>query len=365
MSDRHREPGMDDAIDLRLYLEILWRRRFLVGAVLLVALSVAAFLNFVVMRPIYESSATLIIAGPRFQVLVLETARVAPSLVTPENIVPMAHNAVVAAKVLERLPEGTEGRPEALVRKVRIAPIRGTNLVKVTARDTSPGEAAAIAGIWAQEIAEYASLLGVEEARQVLSIVEEQITMVESELAVAERSLRDFQAGSKIPILEQRIQETVRRIALYEVRLAEIGQGGTPAERSPSQMRKVRALRRDLVSSQSALASEKQRETQLLRRVGLGRATSQLLVQKREELRILLEATKGMVKIAVPPVAPHAPVAPRTTLNLTLAAFFGVIAGWALAIAMERFRAPAPGATPPVAAFAPQPSRDDELEVDK
>lgn len=52
-----------------------------------------------------------------------------------------------------------------------------------------------------------------------------------------------------------------------------------------------------------------------------------LLVQKREELRILLGANKGMVKIVVPAAIPAVPVAPRTVLNLTLAAILGLMAG--------------------------------------
>ncbi len=378
MSDRHGEPGMDDVIDLRPYLVILWRRRFLVGAVLLVALSVAAFLNFVVLRPTYESS-LILLAAPS-SVLERSVQSALSSVHSVETLVAIARTEMVAAQVAKRLPRRNGTPPEVLLGKVGISPIRGTNLLKVTTRDSSPAGAAALASAWAETIVEFTDALMLEETTQALSVLEAKIRTSQHELAAAERVLRDLQAGSKTPILEQRIQEIGRRVALYEVRLAEIEQGGTPVEgevvlqpragtyaltvsspRSPAQMRKILgALRTDLTSYQAALASEKQRETQLLRRVDLARAIHLLLVQKREELRILLGANKGMVKIVVPAATPAVPVAPRTMLNMILAALLGLTAGSMLAIVMERFRAPAPEAvTHPVAAFAPDPSRHD------
>ncbi len=355
---------MDDEIDLRQYLNVLWRRRYIIAGVTLAAILAAVLLSFFVLSPTYEASAILVISGPVLQISNPSsqenshlTATTIPVL-TADNLIPMVHNEVVAADVAGRLVGVQRWKPEALVEKVRLVSVRGTNLLKIIARDSSSSGALAVVNAWAETIVRNVDSLGFQETRRTLSVLETKTSSAELELGRAESSLRDFRASSKIPILEQRVRETVRRIALYESRLVEIEQGGLPiggevalqpsgtsysltvtSVRDPVQMHKVLAvLKADLASYQAALATEMQRETQLSRQVDLTRSTHALLVRNREELRILLGANAGMVKIAVPPHVADMQVAPRKALNTTLGAVLGLMVGTMLAFVMEYFK---------------------------
>ncbi len=375
---------MDDEIDLRQYLSVFWRRRYSISAVTLAAILASALLSFYVLKPVYEASAILIISNPRFQITSPRLQTALTPVPTVENLIPMVHNEVVAVQVAKRLPiSQTATGMRDLVEKAKLTGVRSTNLLKVIARGSSPREAVTLAGAWAETIVEYIDSLGLQETRQTLSILEAKINTARGELEDADRSLTDFRAGSKIPVLDQRIQETVRRIALYESRLTEIEQGGAPiggevalqpsggsytltvtSVRDPAQIRKVLAvLKLNLTGYQGALAVERQRETQLFREVELASSTHQLLVQKREELRVLLGPYTGMVKIAVPPIAPEVPIAPRRVLNITLAAILGMMAGTITAFVMEYFSPVVPTPSPSSAApVTPNPAPRREVE---
>ena len=361
---------MGDEIDLRQYLGVIWRRRVLIAATILSAVLVAGVLSFIVFDPVYEASALLLVSQPRMQTVSGTFASLLPPLTT-ENLIPLVHNEIVAARIAVTLKGVTPG-PRELVSRVKLSAVRGSNLLRVTARDSTPGGAEALARGWSEAIVAYVDALALEETGQTLRVVEQKVAAARSELATAEEAFRDFQAASRIPILSQRVAETVQRVALYESRLAEIEQGGAPVVgevtlqptgnsyaltvtslRDPARLRRILAvLRSDLDKHQRSLATERQRETQLLRQMELARSTHQLLVQKREELRILLGSNTGAVRVGMPPVRPQTPAAPRPALNFVLAGVVGSMAGIILAFVAEYFtpmerRATATLASPP------------------
>jgi uncharacterized protein involved in exopolysaccharide biosynthesis len=236
----------------------------------------------------------------------------------------------------------------------------GERMVRITARDVSPAGAAALAGAWAGAFAQHVEALVSRDLRQrlaALNELDERINGARRALGAAEQALWDFQARSRIPLLQQRVEETVRRIALYEVRLVEIEQGGGPilgdmavspggerftllviVDRNPAKIRRVLvALKTGLPSLQAQLAAERRRETQVLRRVEQARGTYERLVAKREELVIIVGTATGLVSVAVAPAVPDAPVAPQKAVIIILAAILGLLAGVVLAFVIEYF----------------------------
>lgn len=350
----------DNEVNLAQYAQVLWRGRILIVGVAIGAILAAAIISVFILQPVYESVALLLISEPRFQTSGTRLQTKAESPLTADNIIPIVHNEAVATAVASRIPGTLTAAPRDLVRKVKISEVRGTNLLKVTARGPTPEGAVAIASAWSEAIVEHVDSLNLDEIRKTLSLLEKKIASVTEDLAETEKALRNFGANTNIPVLEQRVQEIVRRTALYEVRLAETEQGGAPvggevtlqpsgstytltvtSVRDPARMRKIlTTLNGDLTASQGSLATERQRETQLLRQVELARSTHQLLVQKREEMSILLGTNTGMVKVAVPAQLPVSPAAPRKMLNLTLAGVLGLIAGAMLALVADYLGTP-------------------------
>lgn len=351
---------MDDELNIAEYVHILWRRRSLIIGVALAAILVAAVISLIVLQPAFETTALLLVSGPRFQSQTASLQTNTTPQLTVDNLIPVVHNEVVATTVASRMPGTPASTPRDLVQKVKISQVRGTNLLRVTARGPTPGAAVAIASAWSEAIVEHIDSLSLEETRRTFSLLEQKIASVAEGLAETENALRDFRANTKIPILQQRVDEIVRRVAFYEARLAETAQGGVPADgevslqprggtytltvtsvRDPARIRKIlTALNGDLAAYQRSLATERHRETQLVRQAELARSTHQLLVEKREETRILLGANAGMVKVAVPAQLPVSPAGPRTALNLTLAGILGLIVGTMLAFVAEYLGTP-------------------------
>lgn len=173
-------------------------------------------------------------------------------------------------------------------------------------------------------------------------------------------------------MLEQRVAELVRRIAQHGAQLAEIESGGASsgdvslqpsgmgyafrvaAPYTPLQLRRIIAtLRAQAARDQQVLAAERQRERELQRQADVARSTHRILMQKREELRILLGASTGMVKVAVTPVLPRTRVAPRPVFTMAVAAVVAGIIGTLLAFAMEAVATSSPMAS--VVAATPDP----------
>lgn len=348
---------MEDEIPLRQYMEVVWRQRSVIALVALVVVLAVGLFSLFVVEPVYEATAVLLLSGPRVQVTASSNIQIPIALaLTVDTLIPMVHNEVVAEEVAKRLKSmGRIVDRADLVTRVRFAGIRGTNLVRVTVRDSSSAGATAIVEAWAETVVNYADSLALQETRQALSLIEQKINDTRAELVQAETSLRDFRASSRLPILDQRVSETLRRIASYEARLAEAQQSGLPAGgevslrpagnsyvltvtsvRNPNQIRGIlKVLRSDLDTHQSALATERETETRLLRQADLARATHQLLVGKREELRILLGANSGMVKVAVPALPPETPITPRRLRNVVAGGVVGILLGIVAGFAAE------------------------------
>jgi uncharacterized protein involved in exopolysaccharide biosynthesis len=380
-------PASDD-LDLQRYITVIWRRRYVIVAVTLVAVLTAAALSFFVLRRVYEASAVLLVSGPQLQVTNpnvsvsigsgarLETSNTTfqpalGSVVTAQSVEPLVLNEVVAGLVARRLPGQYDAAPdrlERLMKKIKLAPVPGTgNFVKLTARDFSPAEAVALVRAWAGAISDYVKLISQMDARRTLASLDADLTSARARLAAAEGSLRDFEAGSSLPLLESQVQDTTRRIVAGESRLAEIAgdaasrggaslpgsasaapDGTAASSRSAAQLRaEIAALKSSLRASQSALTAERQREAQVRQQADLARSVYQALAQARDELQAVAGTNASTVTVAVPPVVPRRPVAPRPLQNIVLAAVLGAIGATFAVLLADSVGglAPSPGPT--------------------
>lgn len=348
---------MDNELNLAEYVQIVWRRRSLIAGVVLAAILSAAILSVFVLRPVYEAEGLLMISDVRFQAFPPNPVAKTEPAITADNLIPVVHNEVVASTVAASVRGLVDASPRELVERVRVSRIRGTNLLTVRARGSTPGSAVAIASAWSEAIVRHVDVLSMEDTQRTLSLVEQVIASAAKDLTQSEKALSDFQATTKLPVLEQRVEETVRRIAYYEARLGEIEHGGarTGGEvilqpsgrtytlsvspiREPGAIREIlAALNGGLSRHLQALAIEKQRSAQLVRQVDLKRSTHLTLVQKREEMRVLLGTNSGRVTIAVPAQMPLSPAGPRKALNVVLAGILGLIAGTILAFVSHYF----------------------------
>jgi capsular polysaccharide biosynthesis protein len=369
---------VNDEIDLRQYVDVISRRRHLIGLVTLAALAASAFLSLAVIPPTYEASALLAIPGPGTQSGSIGP-QVPTALLTADDLVSLVKSDFVAALVVKRLFPSKGPRPKALLRRVRFTAVRA-NLLRITARDSSPAGAVATARVWAETIVAYVDSVTTRGFRGAVEVSEARVNTALGKLTNAEKSLMDFEATSKVPVLDGQVQEIVHRIAVYESALEEMRQVGSPIsgpvtlQRSgsgyalsvatphdPAEVQRLLPpLRSQLGRAQAALAAERGHQARLAREVDIARSTYLLLVQEAERLRLLAQGNAGVVSIAVPPVTPDTSLVSRVVRDIGLGAVVGLAAGTALAFAAERFRIriPSPVMNAKAASNAPPSDRE-------
>ncbi len=331
---------MDDEIDLRQYLALIWRRRYLIGALMLLGITVAS-LGSLMAHPEYEASTVIALSEHGNPMIGTTAASTQPNASSPsssETFATLISNEAVARQVRHAVPSGESVPLDAMLHRIRLAPVPGSGLVTVTARGASPDEALALVDDWTRVVVRY--------------------------LALAEQSRNALrQQEWQVLLLRQEVQELIGRIALYETRLTEAEQGTTGAERevtiqsrpgsrtlillspgapqSPAQIRRViGALQAKLASEEAALAVAQDREAQMRGQVNLFR-------------------TVGTAQVVVPAARPTGPVGPpHKQRYAVLGGVLGLVAGTLLTLVIDSGR-PAPSRPPshPGDPTAADPSR--------
>ncbi len=369
---------MNDEIDLRPYVDVISRRRHMIGLVTLAVLAASTVLSLVVIPPTYEASALLAIPGPGTQ-SGSTGPQVPTALLTADDLVSLVKSDFVAALVVQRLFPSKGPKPKTLLRRVRFTAVRA-NLLRITARDSSPARVVALARAWADTIVAYVDSVTTRGFRRAVEVSDARVNTALGRLNNTEKSMRDFEATSKIAVLDGQVQEIVHRIAVYESSLEEMRQGGSPISgqvtlqrsgsgyalsvvtpHTPAEVQRLLpALRSQLERAQAALAAERGRQARLTREADAARSMYLLLVQEGERLRILAQGNAGVVSIAVPPVTPDTPLVSRVVRDIGLGAVVGLAAGTALAFAVERFRIRIPSSvmTSEAASNAPPSDRE-------
>jgi uncharacterized protein involved in exopolysaccharide biosynthesis len=217
---------MQDEIDLRPYLAALWRRWYWVVGIAVVA-AVAAFVFARILPPAYEASAVIMITEPQYQMEfdprfgteVQEPAyRAFPTLATSDGIL---------ARVVESYTPSTEAGVEAwdvhhLRGMVEATSEGDPRLLVLTVRAPTATDAAAIATVWADILAE--------RGNEIYGSSEEDVSFLEAQFAQSKRALDEadaavieFQARNRTSILAAQLaslEETQQRYLTETIKIA-------------------------------------------------------------------------------------------------------------------------------------------------
>lgn len=272
----------DDEIDLRLYLEVLWRRKWLL--ILLVVLSVAAaYLLTRSMEPVYESEATVLIRTDTPGLAVVDGSRAGPSLSAETALQMLRSRQLAGAAAAELLEAGS--LDAALVEQVgsietwildRVSAQRvgNTPMLRVRAEATSPAAAAAMANAMVGAL----------------------------ERAMVDATQSDLRAAGEFTL---------------------------------SQLERVRqdlaALEAQAASARALAASELERERRVLEDLYAS------LLRQQEEVRMRLAVQSSPLQVIDRASPPTSPVRPRLLLNLAVAVVLGGFMGLAMVFVVEFF----------------------------
>jgi len=216
----------NNELELRDYIEVLLRQKWIIILVFLVAAISAGVGALYLVKPVYQASALLMISKPGYQV------ELEPKIKTPipfdisiETYKSLIKSADLERKVIQKL--GLDQPPdelsiEALNSMVSIEAVSKTDLMRISIKSGVPGKAKEIVDTWVTLFIEENKDLGLRETKEAQSFIENQLEISEQNLFATEEELKKFNEESRISILGKEIADKIGRIISSEGRLTDL-----------------------------------------------------------------------------------------------------------------------------------------------
>jgi capsular exopolysaccharide synthesis family protein len=260
-------------MELRQYLDILVRRRWVIILTVLVTVLVAA-LGSRLERPSYSATALVRIAQASSGSVQYG------DYVYAERLINTYGELVKSRPFLEEVIAGLDLSevPESLARQVKVAVLPNTELLQITAEDSDPARAMAIANTLANLLALNSQTLYFGGAKSAREILEEQLSVADSELT---------QDRSALQVLLNDPNKDEERISSLRTKIQ---------------------LQEDVYAN---------------------------LLTQYEAARVEEAARANSVSVSAPAAQPLEPSKPRMKLNIALGLLVGLVAGVGLAFLVE------------------------------
>jgi len=216
----------NNELELRDYIEVLLRQKWIIILVFLVAAISAGVGALYLVKPVYQATALLMISKPRYQVEFEPKIKTSlPLEVSIETYKNLIRSADLERKVIKEL--GLDQPPneltiEALDKMISVEAVPKTDLIRISIKSDVPGKAKEIVNTWIALFIEENKDLNLRETKEAQSFIENQLEISEQNLFVAEEELKRFNEESRVSILEKEIADKIGRIISSEGRLADL-----------------------------------------------------------------------------------------------------------------------------------------------
>lgn len=383
-----------EEIDLRRIFEVLFRWRWLIALLTIMAVLTAGILSFFVLPPIYEAQTTLLVVqgetskttrveGNDLESLIGSFSRL-PEM-TIKTYVEQIKDPALLGEVVRELDLASRGYTvENLLKMVEVADIKDTNLIGVRVQSADPILARDIAATLTDAFLHAISKNTQEQMSKSVAFLQEQAGMVMKDLEAERARLKTLEARPRSTIfLEQERERITGDISHYQSILLEaqiareqaqaaltelearltgvpenIGEQSNPlylslkaqiTERKvilverDAQIAAVREyiekLERQLNDLQVELTNKKEETEAVRRKVEEYQKTYDLLSEKITQTQITKSANLGETSLQVvsPATLKEKPVKPNKKLNLAIAGVLGVFISMGLAFLLELF----------------------------
>jgi len=395
----------EEEIDLRGLFEVLWRRKWLILAIIVISVAIAGYLSFFAIPPVYEAEALIELRFPE-QVKQQEAYRL--QILDPYFL----------SQVIEKLQlDPQKYDPFSLQEALNVEILKNANFLKITVKDGDPQKVADIANAIASEFVDFAIRSTQEDMKKELLSLEEGMKEWQSKLDEIGGRIRDFLARSEITALEEEVEAkrgllgsfqrdillidvqekelqatlekakekleseppylklrqslfgsseeegmvgdfisgflplTMEREAVNEVYNALKGQVvNLEAQLSGMEARKKTMIeaagevRTELKELESTLLEKVTERDQLQREYDTAFGTYSALIQDYEKTQLYLrsEEVNAGVRIVFPALPPKGPISPRKMLNVAIAGVLGIFVGIIAAFVAEYWGKTAP-----------------------
>ncbi|MGB9868284.1 MAG: GumC family protein [Bacillota bacterium] len=382
---------VEQEIDLRQYLRVIWKWRWLITLITVIAILTAGVFSFLIMAPVYEARATLLVThGSQEQRIV--TTDGTESVVNAVSRLPiMSMNSYVgqlkSPYFLNRVIRAAkldpnEYTPEKLLSALTITTMKDTNLIEVKFENTNPELAASVLNTLCKEFLAFVSENIEEQMAKSVRFLEQQEAVVSKDLEAARQKLRNWTAtNNTLELLQRRVQSLNDEIARQRSQLlrAQVERGlldagfarlreelsrtpptleGNPnpayEELQKTLLQKevaltekeaeiklisgfIDQLNKDLEVAQSELAAKQDEYRAVEKEVSELENTLSLIKQKRIQTQMATSVNMGETNISLvsPALVPAKPVKPRKALNMAVAGVLGLMVSVMLAFVLE------------------------------
>jgi capsular polysaccharide biosynthesis protein len=384
-------------IDLRRYVEVLWKWKLVIVLLTAAAVAASAVFSFFVLSPVYETRVTLLVtnaaqnqqsAGSASGSSVAETVSKIPTMTLntymSQMMSPYFLSRVVAKINLPRLA------PDSLSPMVTAQVLKDTSLVEVRVQNTDRALAAKIANTIASEFVQFVSEQNEERMSRSLAFLEEQAAILTKDLTAAYASLTALQAkpdsmasisremSSKNQVIVKLREDLAGQdmdIALLGASIRQIDRelaatpatvGGAPADgnsgtpnpayqalkasrteksglladasaRAAVLQTEIASLEASTAALEAKLATAQNNEAILRTNVTRLESTLNLLSSKTVEAQMAHSLNLGDTTISVvsPALEPNSPVKPRKMVNMAVAGVLGGFVSVLLVFVLE------------------------------
>lgn len=216
----------EEEIDLRVYIDVLLRRRRLIITLALGMAVIALIISFL-LPPSYEAQAALSVAPRRSNITLTEDFTLSEEEFSQisinqraEALTEIARSLKVAQAVMEAHPnlDGKEATPNSMVNKIEVA--TKNDLLLITASTDTPQKAADLATAWVEVTQEQINKVYTFDT-EIVAELQSEMNEAWEEYLSAQEGLETFLSQSDISALESRIKIVETLLKEYERTLSE------------------------------------------------------------------------------------------------------------------------------------------------
>lgn len=343
-------------LNLRDYFEIIRKRKWLVSAVILGVIGIVAFYDFVFPK-VYKATTTILIEKeiPRItergEDIYVKEIRDQEYYQTQYNLL---KSRSLAERVIKKLnltkdPAFVSAVDpiQALLSKVKIEPIRLSNLIEISVTGRDPLKITNIANAWSREYIQQDIEKKIGVAKYGVSWLEDQLSDILNKLQESEEELNQFIRKNKIiniPDIEEQLKESL--IDNLKGQKAQLEKEIEKAlKRYKEKHPKMISLRAQL----SAVEKEIKKETESLlsiqeitveykllkRKVDTYNSLYEDLLNRAKDLDLSKEMTLTNIRVVDVAEVPKSPIKPSPKRDLIIAIFFSLFLSGGLCIFLE------------------------------
>lgn len=221
----------EDYIDLRQYLRVVWRHRFMIVAVTLITAATAWLVSAFLLPAVFEAKAVLMVMQPAEQrqaqpqkeeglESVVGTVSRPPEM-TVNTYVGQIKTEALLERVIRRLNlDPVVYTPGGLAGLVQAQAVKDTNLIEIKVRNRDPNLAADIANALSQEFLAFISENNQAQMAKSVEFLEQQRQNVQKDLAQAAAALKEFNSKPRgVDLLQKETEKRMSDLTEYQSQL--------------------------------------------------------------------------------------------------------------------------------------------------